>query len=143
MKIVINKCYGGFSLSPKAEKRYLELKGKTPYFYVQTKYNFQDGIEEYQRKDLNEAKEAFLCHVLLKDIGKTVNKLTYEDDEYFSSRDIKRNDLDLVKVIEELRAEASGSHAELAIVEIPDGVEYEIDEYDGIEHVAEKHRTWS
>lgn len=29
MKVVINSCYGGFSLSPKGERRYLELKGKT------------------------------------------------------------------------------------------------------------------
>jgi len=30
----------------------------------------------------------------------------------------------------------------LAIVEIPDDVEYTIEEYDGNEHVAEAHRTW-
>jgi hypothetical protein len=28
------------------------------------------------------------------------------------------------------------------VVEIPDGVEWEIAEYDGLEWVAEKHRTW-
>ena len=33
--------------------------------------------------------------------------------------------------------------AELAIVEIPDGIEWEIDDYDGIETIAETHRTWS
>jgi len=33
--------------------------------------------------------------------------------------------------------------ADLKIVEIPDGTNYEIDEYDGNEHVAEVHRTWS
>jgi len=31
----------------------------------------------------------------------------------------------------------------LKIVDIPDGVEWEIEEYDGMEWVAEKHRTWS
>jgi hypothetical protein len=30
----------------------------------------------------------------------------------------------------------------LRIVEIPDGVEWHISEYDGIEHIAENHRTW-
>jgi hypothetical protein len=30
----------------------------------------------------------------------------------------------------------------LEIVEIPDDVEYTIEEYDGLEHIAEKHRTW-
>jgi hypothetical protein len=47
-----------------------------------------------------------------------------------------------VQVVEQMGDAASGSHSELAIVEIPDDVEWEIDEYDGREHVAEKHRTW-
>jgi hypothetical protein len=29
------------------------------------------------------------------------------------------------------------------VVEIPDGTDYEISEYDGNEHIAEKHRTWA
>lgn len=32
MKLVINSSYGGFYLSPKALKGYLELKGKNAYF---------------------------------------------------------------------------------------------------------------
>jgi len=38
---------------------------------------------------------------------------------------------------------ADGDHAELKVVEIPDDVEYLIEEYDGLEHIAEAHRTWS
>jgi len=48
----------------------------------------------------------------------------------------------LVRVVEELGDKASGRCADLKVVEIPDDVEWEIDEYDGSEHVAEKHRTW-
>ena len=33
--------------------------------------------------------------------------------------------------------------AQGSTVEIPDGVQWEIDEYDGGERVAECHRTWS
>jgi hypothetical protein len=29
------------------------------------------------------------------------------------------------------------------VIEIPDDVEWEVEEYDGLEWVAEKHRTWS
>jgi hypothetical protein len=35
-----------------------------------------------------------------------------------------------------------GDCAELAVVEIPDGINWHIGEYDGIEHIAENHRTW-
>jgi hypothetical protein len=35
-----------------------------------------------------------------------------------------------------------GAYSQLKVVEIPDGVEWEIAEYDGSEHIAEKHRTW-
>ncbi len=35
-----------------------------------------------------------------------------------------------------------GPHSELKVVEIPDDVEFFIKDYDGMEHVAEKHRTW-
>jgi hypothetical protein len=34
-------------------------------------------------------------------------------------------------------------YSKLKIVEIPDGVEWSVHEYDGMEWVAENHRTWS
>ena len=36
-----------------------------------------------------------------------------------------------------------GQFSELKIVEVPDDVNWYIEEYDGMEHVAERHRTWS
>jgi hypothetical protein len=30
----------------------------------------------------------------------------------------------------------------IKVITIPDGIEWEIKEYDGLEHIAEKHRTW-
>ena len=57
--------------------------------------------------------------------------------------DIERTDTDLVKVVETLGEEkSSGSLSELRIVEIPDGVDWELDEYDGIESIHEVHRSW-
>lgn len=53
-----------------------------------------------------------------------------------------RTDPVLVRVVEELGEEANDSYSELKIVEIPDNVEWQIEEYDGAEWVAEKHRTW-
>ena len=54
-----------------------------------------------------------------------------------------RTNADLVWVVEELGRAANGRFAKLKIVEVPDGIEWEIDEYDGVESVHEKHRTWS
>ncbi len=65
------------------------------------------------------------------------------DGSSFSINDIPRNDLNLIKVIEDLGEESWGSHAELKIVEIPDGIDWQVDEYDGLEWVAEAHRRWS
>jgi len=50
----------------------------------------------------------------------------------------------LVSIVEEMGSKnASGNFAQLKIVEIPDDVEWQIEEYDGRERVAEAHRTWS
>lgn len=91
MKVVINTCYGGFSVS-------------------------QEAYDMLQ-------------------------KLGYEGP--LGARDICRHDEHLIDVIQKLGEDADGPHAELKIIEIPDGVDYIIEEYDGAEWVAERHRTWS
>jgi len=137
-KIVINKCYGGFGLSMKALQRYAELKGFKLYFYESTSYKL--GHEKFERIDDVNKKPTFMFHSVKKDFGKITDKL--DDKEYFSIYDFDRDDEVLVQVVEELGKEANGSHSELEVVEIPQGVEWEIDNYDGIETVEEKHRSW-
>lgn len=85
MKVVINRCYGGFGLSEKAMK-FLRVDSSWP--------------------------------------------------------DIARNDPKLVECVEKLGEEANGTYAELKVVEIPDNVNWEIGEYDGLEWVEEVHRRW-
>lgn len=92
MKIVINKCYGGFRLSEVAFNRYKAESGNTDCRY--------DGS-------------------------------------------IIRNDPILVSIVEELGEDSWGGFAELSVVDIPDGVEWEVEEYDGKEWIAEVHRTWA
>lgn len=53
-----------------------------------------------------------------------------------------REDPVLIEIVRELGEAANGACAELKIVEIPYDVDYEIAEYDGVEHIAEKHRKW-
>ena len=64
-------------------------------------------------------------------------------DASFSDRDIPRDDPYLVQLVRELGMAANGTHANLKIVEIPGDVDWLVQEYDGAEWVAEKHRTWS
>ena len=65
------------------------------------------------------------------------------EEELFWTYDIPRNSKILLQVIDELGVEkASGPHAELKVVEVPDGVKWHIADYDGMEHIAEDHRQW-
>lgn len=53
-----------------------------------------------------------------------------------------RNSPFLVYAVEKLRDRANGKFAALKVVEIPVDVDWQIDDYDGKEWVAETHRTW-
>ena len=64
-------------------------------------------------------------------------------DENFWYYDIPRDCPVLVAMVEEQGTAVNGGFADLRIVEIPDDVDWYIEEYDGNEHVAERHRTWS
>jgi hypothetical protein len=57
-------------------------------------------------------------------------------------REIARDDPDLVEIVERMGETADGPFAELKVVEIPDDVKWQVEEYDGREWVAEQHRTW-
>jgi len=65
---------------------------------------------------------------------------------WFIDQDVRRDDPILLNVIDTLGLEESaGEYARLAITEIPDDIPADgwiICEYDGMEWVAEKHRTW-
>lgn len=91
-------------------------------------------------EDRLEEKEGESFYTMTMDERQDYNKRF--SDETFGVEDISRDDPVLIEVIEELGDAANGEHAELAIVEIPDDVEWEISEYDGREHVAEKHKVW-
>lgn len=91
MKIVVNKRFGGFSLSQEAYK-FLGLPWDN-YGFKYSEYN-------------------------------------------------QRSDEKLVKCVETLGEKANGRFANLEVVEIPDNIEWEIDDYEGVETIHEKHRSW-
>lgn len=88
MKVVINRCYGGFGLS-----------------------------------------------------GAALEFLNSDNDWYYRAN---RADPKLIECIETLGSCSAGArYSALKIIEIPDDVKWHIEEYDGMEWVAEDHRTWS
>lgn len=55
-----------------------------------------------------------------------------------------RIDKVVIEIFEEFGSKkCSGEYSALKLIEIPDDVEYEIAEYDGMERVEEIHRSWS
>lgn len=56
--------------------------------------------------------------------------------------EIDRHNPYLVSVVEKLGADAFGEHSNLKVVEIPDDVDYEIFDFDGIESIVDKKRVW-
>jgi len=70
-------------------------------------------------------------------------KLELEWDGYGFAFEDDRSNPKLIKVVKELGSKkVSGGFAKLKIVKIPDNIDWYIDEYDGMEHIAERHRTW-
>lgn len=156
-KVIINNCYGGPSISAKAVKRIAELQGKECYFFksVYDKKN-TDNDSTYEEISIEECKifwSAFTVnnpneflfnpnwHNLSDEEKQKENKRF--NSIYLSNRiEENREDKLLIQVIEELKEEGNGYCAELKIIEIPDDVQYKIEEYDGLEHISEIHRTW-
>lgn len=68
--------------------------------------------------------------------------LITQDGREITDYDIPRDDPDLVVAVEILKEKSFGEFAELLIVEIPNDVEWCIEEYDGREWIAERHRVW-
>ena len=61
----------------------------------------------------------------------------------FYNWELDRDSPQLVQIVEQLGERANTRYSSLKVVEIPDGAEWTIGEYDGCEWVAEAHRTWS
>jgi len=93
MKVVINRKYGGFQVSPEQLLIYRELAGIPNHVHV-------------------------------------------------SGYDIERTDPFLIQAVEQTMEKDGTTFSKLKIVEIPDDIEWDVQDYDGCEWVAERHRTW-
>lgn len=147
MKVVINTCYGGFGLSDEAYEKLIEWGVPVRKYIMETrKENGQyvpvpenEGEIIFDRELTLPGEDTFNdLYYKYKDTTSTL-KSRYWDDW---TRGNRSHPL-IVCVVEELGEKANGPHAKLKVVEIPDDVEWFIDDYDGIEHIAENHRSWS
>ncbi len=141
MKLVINRCFGGFGLSYAGVMEYARRAGLT--LYASTSFRGPDGHLDFHKNvpyDGSAEKDPFIVHYHTKPLG-TNGEVA--EGSYFSNHDIKRDDPHLVATVKALKKRVNGSCADLRIVEIPDGVQWEIAEYDGMETVEEVHRSWS
>ena len=140
MKVVINRCFGGFGVSHEGMLRYCEIKGIDVY-PVQSDDTF--GFWTYwtvpvEQRMVEKSGEDFYAMSVEDRIAH--NKL--RSKQTFDHFDIERNDPALVQTVQELGEKAAGDYSKLVIVEIPDDTEWTVEEYDGMEHVSEVHRTW-
>ena len=140
MKVAYNTCFGGFGLSPKAEVLYAQRKGIKLY-----PYSCSRGITYFREDDLDGVTG--YVKFLTEDLGEEVSSAVMSNTKhvYYQSfhDDEIRTDPDLIAVIEELGADkASGICASIAIIDIPDGKAFEIDEYDGKEDVLPVREEW-
>ena len=148
MKVVINNKFGGFGLSVAGTLKYAELKGIKVYGYTDDRYKSSDHLtreKSFTRIDDFDSmeKDPFMVFWLTVDVGKNPKELPPHDGWLENGREMERHDPALVKTVKLLGKKANGMCADLKIVETPDGVDYVIEEYDGNEHIAEKHRTWA
>jgi hypothetical protein len=142
MKIVINTCFGGFGLSQEAMTRYAEIKGITIYPVRDERYSALNIVTYYTVPESERMGDAIWNEWKSLPQAERIALNKKYSEQTLCDRDIKRDDPALIQTVEELGEKSSGEHAKLKIVEIPDGVAWEIEEYDGNEHIAECHRTW-
>jgi hypothetical protein len=116
--VAVNKDYGGFSIS-KEVVDIMKSKGVPVDFSEQDeKDNKFFPVEEYG------------YHVYNENFG-------IESEDYNACRTFPP----LIEAIREAK-NPNGKMSDIAIIEIPDDVDWYIDEFDGYEIIREKHRTW-
>lgn len=152
-EVVINTCFGGFGLSKKAVAELARLRGRKAYFFTTAPGSLNEYIpvDEASKDSLfwtafdipnpNEVLRGYRDWHDMTDVEKQASNKVYEQHALPTRPDDRADPL-LVKVVKQLGQHANGGCADLKIVKIPAEVKYVIEEYDGLEHIAEVHRTW-
>jgi len=89
------------------------------YSFIAKKKGWQHGCDQYDHNYWIDDCDVTLC-----------------------ASDLDRNDPVLIQCIETLGESVNGIYSEIKIVEVPSDVNWYVDDYDGLEWIAERHRTW-
>lgn len=137
-KVILNKCHGGFEVSEEGYKLYAKKIGKKLFMY---KPDWKNSKTSYKKIEKN---YGCLTYYFTRDLGDYVSKIDKKDwdENYLYLNKDHREDPILIEVVEELGDKANSGHSNLKIVEIPDDLEYVIDDYDGIEKLHERVQEW-
>lgn len=149
IKVAINRCFGGFSISDEALKELVLLESDcleayTPKYYYggdNPVRNGRDWEKEWQNdfakyRDMGDGVKAHYSSFNVFYEGMLYDlKSSYENEKI-------RCHKDLISVIEKLGERANGICASIKIIKIPAGVDFHIEEYDGMETIHENHRSW-
>ena len=118
----------------------LLLLGGLTYFLM------SNAIDLFGR-GLESSAQAMEQRVVGAALTKAAEDVTARIDTYVEERvkdvAIWASDPLVIEAIEICGKFANGRNADLKIVEVPDEVKWTIEEYDGVEWIAEEHRTWS
>ena len=136
MKVILNKCYGGFDVSDKGYQLYAKKKNISLYLY---KNNYSKG---YYEKISGVTSDSLFITYFTQDFGDCFSPAQKDWKHRLHLGIDQREDPTLIEVVEELGEEASGRFGKLVVVEIPDGMKYVIDDYDGVETLHEDVPTW-
>ena len=141
--IILNKSYGGFTVSVEGYKLYAQKRGLKLYYY---RYVDEEGdtfiykrylAEELKKEDLH----PIFYFSSIKDLGEYTNERPTDPTIILDLDKGHREDPILVEVVRELGQSANTFLSDLKIVDVPISFangNYTIDDYDGIETLHEK-----
>ena len=123
-----------FNLTTQAIKAYFDRKGIKSYFYFLNLCNLE---YELATPDENHIVTYITIH-------EPIDPDNVNSKKFFKIEDIKRDDVDLVAIVEEYGSEFVYGYPDgLVVIDIPDDVKWYIKEGElGDELIVEEHRTW-
>ena len=140
-RIAVNKCYGGFSISAEALVELVKMKSD-----VIESMSLKDYTGDQSTMDEYKAHHTYASFKKIGGFEAEEYGVLHKDNMVYFLKDKHDNETrthkDLIYVIEKMGEKSWGRCSQLDIVEIPDNVNWEIDEYDGMESVDEVHRSW-